>query len=61
MFPVTSDKSINIVKNAQIQPVIRLMGWIPDGVCSISSGELLVSMNNDNHTHSKVVRYSDFK
>nr|XP_022308028.1 uncharacterized protein LOC111114031 [Crassostrea virginica] len=61
VFPDKCDKSINIVKNAEIQPVLRLEGWYPHGVCSTFSGDLLVSMNNDNHTQSKVVRYTDFK
>ncbi|XP_065928525.1 tripartite motif-containing protein 2-like [Magallana gigas] len=53
------DRTVNIVKNAQIQTVIRLQGWKPCYICSASDGDFLVVMENEITKHTKVVRYSD--
>ncbi|XP_062597775.1 uncharacterized protein LOC134259195 [Saccostrea cucullata] len=39
------DRTVNIVKNAKIEELIRLQNWRPSGVCSTFSGDLLVIMN----------------
>nr|XP_034305423.1 uncharacterized protein LOC117682277 [Crassostrea gigas]XP_034305424.1 uncharacterized protein LOC117682277 [Crassostrea gigas] len=50
------DRTLNIVKNTQIQTVIRLQKWTPLYICTSSTGDLLVIMNSGEPT--KVVCYS---
>ncbi|XP_062603950.1 tripartite motif-containing protein 55-like [Saccostrea cucullata] len=53
-----SDRTVNIVKNKKIENVIKLQNWTPRGVCSTSSGDLLVTMCSHDDKHSKIIRYS---
>nr|XP_022300239.1 E3 ubiquitin-protein ligase TRIM71-like [Crassostrea virginica] len=53
-----SDRSINLVSGTQIQTLITLRGWIPQGLCSTASGDLLVIMISNDGKQTKVVRYS---
>nr|XP_034334042.1 uncharacterized protein LOC117691652 [Crassostrea gigas] len=52
------DRTVNIVKNTETQTVIRLHVWIPQGICSTFSDDLLVIMNSDDGKLRKIVRYS---
>nr|XP_022296354.1 uncharacterized protein LOC111106114 [Crassostrea virginica] len=53
-----NDRSINIVKNTQIQPLIRLPRWKPLYLCTSSSGDILIAMVSNDKKQAKVVRYS---
>ncbi|XP_062580145.1 uncharacterized protein LOC134242126 [Saccostrea cucullata] len=52
------DRTVNIVKNEKIDEVIKLQHWRPFGICSTSSGDLLVIMYSDYYKQTRVVRYS---
>ncbi|XP_078331346.1 uncharacterized protein LOC144625131 [Crassostrea virginica] len=58
VYTDAGDRSINLVIGTQIQTLIRLRGWTPRGLCSTSSGDLLVTMTSDDWKQTKVVRYS---
>lgn len=54
------DGTVNILKNTNIEEMIWLPGWKPQGVCSAFSDHLLVIMVNDDFDQTKVVRYFGF-
>ena len=51
------NKSVNILRDTQIQPLTSLQGWKPLNLCRTSIGDLLVIMISDKK-QAKVVRYS---
>ncbi|XP_078341345.1 uncharacterized protein LOC144627653 isoform X2 [Crassostrea virginica] len=51
-------RTVYKVKNDQTVEIITLQGWRPNNMCVTSSGDLLVTMYNDDENQSKVVRYS---
>nr|XP_022297159.1 uncharacterized protein LOC111106673 [Crassostrea virginica] len=51
-------RTVYKVKNDQREETITLQGWRPNNLYVTSSGDLLVTMCNDDETQSKVVRYS---
>ena len=57
------DRSINLVSGTQIQTLIRLRGWETLGLCTMSSGDLMVIMLRyyKQNSQTRVVRYSDSK
>ncbi|XP_062593927.1 E3 ubiquitin-protein ligase TRIM36-like, partial [Saccostrea cucullata] len=54
-----SDETVNIAKNEKIEEVIKLQNWGPDGVCSTSSGDLLVIMISDDNKLNLNICVSD--
>ena len=55
------DSSVNIVKDEKVEKKITLHGWKPRNICCTSSDNLLVTMDNDDETQSKVVRFNNFE
>nr|XP_034309669.1 uncharacterized protein LOC117683836 isoform X2 [Crassostrea gigas] len=55
-----TNRTVNIVKNKEKETVVTLQGWTPCGVCSTSSGDILVVImySDDRETPAKVVQYS---
>ncbi|XP_062620417.1 uncharacterized protein LOC134281992 [Saccostrea cucullata] len=54
------DGTVNIVKKGKTQELIRLQNWRPMGIYSTFDDDLLITMENDDHKQSKVVRYSGY-
>lgn len=51
-------RTINKVKNGQIEVLITLQGWVPLNLCVTSTADILVTMRKDDDTQSKIIRYS---
>ncbi|XP_062569996.1 uncharacterized protein LOC134232038 [Saccostrea cucullata] len=60
VFTENDCRTVEIVKNEEIEEVIRLQNSKIVGVCSSISCDLLVIMTSDDKKQSKVVRYTDF-
>nr|XP_022303333.1 uncharacterized protein LOC111110947 isoform X2 [Crassostrea virginica] len=58
VYTDNANRSINLVSGTKIQTLITLQEWRPWGLCSTSSGDLLVFMISDDYKQTKVVRYS---
>eukprot|EP00105_Crassostrea_gigas_P007125 XP_011421272.1 PREDICTED: uncharacterized protein LOC105323897 [Crassostrea gigas] len=58
LFSDWTSRTVNKVKNGQIEELIRLRGWGPSKLCVTSNGDLLVTLISGNDYQSKVVRYS---
>ncbi|XP_056004214.1 E3 ubiquitin-protein ligase TRIM71-like [Ostrea edulis] len=58
VYTDSRERTINLIKNKQIQTVITLQGWYPLYVCCTAANDLLVTMISDDYKQSKVVRYS---
>ncbi|XP_022336750.2 uncharacterized protein LOC111133011 [Crassostrea virginica] len=58
VYSDSSSKTVNVVRGWEIQAVVTLRDWKPQGVCGTFSGELLVIMDREDKQESRVVRYS---
>lgn len=52
-----NDRTVNILKNTQIQEVIRFEKWMPYGVCISFSGDIFVIIDICDRKQTKVVRF----
>ncbi|XP_062602210.1 uncharacterized protein LOC134263861 [Saccostrea cucullata] len=54
--PTPTEQTVNIVKNENIETLIKLKKWRPFNICSTSSGDLLVVMQiSDDFQQSNIV------
>lgn len=53
--------TINFLKNGKFEEVIKLIDWTPKNLCLTSSDDLLIMMYSHDFTHTRVVRYANFK
>lgn len=48
LYTDPDDRSLNLVRNTRIKTLLKRQGWKPFGVCSTSSGDILVIMESSN-------------
>lgn len=58
VYCVSTSKTIILMKNENVEEIIRLRGWTPNNLCVTSTDDVLVCLYKDDGTQSKVVRYS---
>lgn len=61
LYSDSKDQSINIWNTKEAKELFKLQNWIPHGVCSTITGDILVIMSSDECNETKVVRYSNFR
>lgn len=57
LYTDAKGRTVNKVSNEEIFEVIKLSVWKPRGICSTSTDDFLVVLDNDENKESKVVRY----
>lgn len=53
-----SNRSLNLIRESEIQKIITLRGWGPIRLCITSSDDILIMMRSDDRRQVKIVRYS---
>lgn len=54
VYTYYKDNSINLVSDGQIQPLLKLQGWKPYGLCRSTFDDQLVIMDNNDGKKTKV-------
>lgn len=55
------NRTVNVVKNSQIQEMIRFRSWRPLSLWGTSWGDPLIIIDNEVYKQTKIVRYIDSK
>lgn len=60
IFTDGASKTINVFNNLGVERLAKISkGWYPKGVCLMSSGDILVSLESTDEMHNKIVQYRD--
>lgn len=59
LYTDPKDKTVNKVRNNQIQMVTRLENWIPRSICGTHTGDILVLEVSYDEKQTQIVRYTD--